>query len=88
MSDMATAKWDDLSDEKYRTYTFPGGNEYTIYRPQKLNVKAKPEGHSHRVISHTTEGKPVSHYIPAGWIALEWEVVKGAVPFQFLEAGK
>ena len=88
MTDLASIKWDDLSDEKYRTYTFPGGHTYTIRRPQKLYVKKKVGGHSHFVISEADLGGIKSHYIPAGWIALEWEVVEGALPFKFTEAGK
>lgn len=83
---MDAKNWDDISLEQYRTYVYPNNVTYTINRPKLLHVKAKPEGHSHRVVSETAGGNVKSHYVPAGWIAIEWETVKGAAPFQFLEA--
>lgn len=63
-------KFIDISSEKSRTYSFPGGDEVTINLPCKLNV-SKSGGH--RLFS--ADG--VSHYIPNGWIHLSWIVEDG-----------
>lgn len=62
----------DISNELYRTYTFPTG-EVTINEPVKLSVKRKPEGDSHRIIDAAGN----SHYIPAGWLKLSWKGKEG-----------
>lgn len=62
----------DISNEKYRTYTFPGGT-VTINNPVQLNVKRKTDGDSHRIID--AAGK--SYYVRAGWLMLEWEGKNG-----------
>lgn len=80
MSIMKTVEWQDLSDEKFRIYHFPGGNSYRVGRPKKLYAKASG---SHRVIAESVDGKKVSHYIPSGWIAISWEVRDGQDPFTF-----
>ena len=67
-------KWYLTTGEITRTYVFPHG-EYTIENPKKVLIKRKPEGDSHRVISHDEDGKPQSHYIPCGWIAIRWNDV-------------
>ena len=67
-------KFDDISSEQRRTYTFPGGDKVTIEAPLKLNVSASG---GHRVID--AEGN--SHYIPFKWIHLEFQTKPGADPF-------
>lgn len=62
------AKWLDISVESWREYIFPNGAVYRISNPERLNVKRKPEGDSHRVV----DALGVVHYIPAGWMALRW----------------
>lgn len=65
-----------LTDEQWREYTFPSGAKVKIEAPQKLNV-SKSGGH--RVL----DGAGVSHYVPAGWIHLCWQVKEGHPPFLF-----
>ena len=72
------AEFADISNEAFRTYTFPNG-EVTITNPIKLNVKRKPEGDSHRII----DAESVSHYIPAGWIHLSWKGKTGEPEYSF-----
>jgi hypothetical protein len=57
-------KFVDISTEMYRKYTFPGGDSVTIDKPQFLNVSTS----GHRVLDIIG----ISHYIPKGWIHLEW----------------
>lgn len=73
---MGGMEFKDLSDEIYRTYEFPDGKIVKIYKPLKLNV-SKSGGH--RVLDE----KGISHYIPAGWIHLQWKVKDGKSPFAF-----
>lgn len=55
----------DISSEKYRTYSWVGGQSLTIECPLKLHVA--PSG-SHRVF----DGAGRSHYISGGWYHLTW----------------
>ncbi len=64
-------EWYATTGEVSRTYVFPNSGEYTINNPEKVLVKRKPEGDSHRVISYE-DGSPVSHYVASGWIAIRW----------------
>ena len=66
----------DISSEKQRKYTFPGGDVVVIDRPSKLNVS---DSGGHRVLDLSG----VSHYVPAGWIHLEWTVFEGKPNFSF-----
>lgn len=63
----------DVSSEKYRTYTFTEGS-VTITLPTDLNVSSSG---GHRLLD--ASGK--SHYVPAGWLHLEWEAKDGAPNF-------
>ncbi len=63
----------DISSEQYRTYTFPT-TVVTIKEPTHLNVSASG---GHRLFD--VSGK--SHYIPTGWVHLEWEAKKGQPNF-------
>lgn len=69
----------DISNEFHRTYTFFKEGQLvkiTIDLPMKVNVS---ESGGHRVL----DSQGVSHYIPSGWIHLEWKVVKDTEPFSF-----
>ena len=69
----------DISSEWSRTYHFLKNGEIgkvTINQPLKLNVSSSG---GHRI----WDGKGVSHYIPSGWIHLEWEVLDGDANFDF-----
>lgn len=68
-------EWHVVSAEKYRTYRFPDGSQYTITDPWKLKVTTKinpitklPQD-SHRILTKDN----VAHYVPVGWIGLFWE---------------
>jgi len=63
----------DISSEEYRTYRFVDGS-FTINRPLSLSVS--PSG-GHRVFD--ASGR--SHYIPTGWIHLEWMAKAGQPNF-------
>lgn len=64
----------DISSEKYRSYEFSNGKIIRIDEPLKLNVS--PSG-GHRVFD--SEG--VSHYIPKGWVHLQWKAKDGSPHF-------
>lgn len=76
----------DISSELYREYTFPNDKRiYTdngyvdvvkvrVYLPLKLNVS---DSGGHRIFDKS--GK--SHYIPKGWVHLEWEASAGSPHF-------
>jgi hypothetical protein len=66
----------DISTEMVRTYTFPGGDKVTIRWPLKLHVSAS---RGHRIVDAAGKG----HYIPFGWIHIEWEVKPGAPVISF-----
>lgn len=55
----------DISSEVSRTYTFPGGDRVTIEAPKALILSEN----GHRVLDGANNG----HYIPKGWIHLEWQ---------------
>ena len=67
----------DLTDEQYREYIFPSGVVVRINNPIALNVNSKSGGH--RVL----DDAGVSHYIPAGWVHLQWLVEEGKPAFAF-----
>lgn len=62
----------DISSEAYRSYKFPGGDVIRIDNPEKLSVSAG----GHRLFDGVK-----SHYIPKGWIHLEWQAKKGKPHF-------
>lgn len=66
-------KFVDISSEAYRRYTFPGGDTVTITEPTQLNVNAG----GHRIL----DASETSHYIPKGWIHLEWKAKAGQPNF-------
>ncbi len=55
----------DISSEIYRVYTF-NGLTIEINFPLALSVS---ENGGHRIF----DARNISHYIPAGWLHLEWE---------------
>jgi len=66
-------KFVDVSSETLRRYFFPGGEVVAIDDPQFLHVSRS----GHRVL----DGRGFSHYIPKGWIHLEWKVADGEPHF-------
>lgn len=78
MSEVAL-DWKDISDEKRRTYTFPGGHTVTVHSPNKLAVKSKPNGDSHRIADVFGNG----YYIPSGWLMISWQVKDGKPAMAF-----
>ncbi len=73
MDNRSTNKFIDISSELWRSYTFPGGDVVKIDVPTHLS--AGPGGH--RVL----DALGVSHYIPKGWIHLQWKPVEGGPNF-------
>lgn len=57
-------KFVDISSEMYRSYQFPD-HVVRIEKPQYLAVTAG----GHRLL----DAEQVSHYIPKGWVHLEWK---------------
>ena len=55
----------DISSEESRTYIFPKGEKVIISAPIALNV-SKSGGHK------VVDSEGVTHYIPPGWIELQW----------------
>ena len=74
-----TKEFEDISSESYRKYYFGTKNPFknfdviTIKAPQYLYVS--PSGH--RVL----DGDGVSHYIPSGFLHIEWKAKEGKPPF-------
>jgi len=64
-------EWKDLRAEMWRKYVFPDGSTVFIDQPQELAVSPSGSG-GHRVT--TPDG--VCHYIPSGWIELQWQNVE------------
>ena len=64
----------DISSELWREYQFLGGDRIRIEEPLKLNVS---ESGGHRIF----DSAGISHYIPAGWVHLQWAVKDGAPNF-------
>jgi hypothetical protein len=66
-------KFISIFSEEYREYTFPNGDKVRIDAPRMLNVSKN----GHRVF----DVSGVSHYIPQGWIHLEWKAKDGTAHF-------
>lgn len=68
----------DVSDELFRTYTFPRGETVRVDEPQTLWVKLSKETgqHSHRIAKANGNGV----YIRAGWLTIEWQNKPGKGP--------
>ncbi len=64
--DILDRDWIDISSEEYRLYDFGELNSVRIEKPQKLNIS---DSGGHRIL----DGEDKSHYIPSGWIHIEWK---------------
>lgn len=72
----------DISSEDWREYVYPDGFVYRINGPNKLYIKSKPEGDSHRVTNFNPDTQDeVTHYVPAGWRIIRWFAPKEPVSF-------
>lgn len=70
---MKDMKFEDISNEKHRAYTFgKDGSFYTILIENPVKIHVSDSG-GHRVL----DKQGVSHYIPTGWLHLEWKVTDG-----------
>jgi hypothetical protein len=67
------AEWNDISSERYRVYEF-SDKEVRIENPLTLNVSRSG---GHRIF----DAKGISHYVPAGYRHLYWEVKDGQPNF-------
>ena len=63
----------DISSEVERVYRFPGGDFVAIEGPLQLHVS---ESGGHRIFAE--DG---CHYVPPGWIHLQWTVREDAPHF-------
>lgn len=68
----------DISQEKVRTYRFPDGSQISIEDPVALYVS---DSGGHRILSGTEEKGYESHYVRPSWRMLSWQVEKGSRPF-------
>lgn len=63
----------DISSELWQRYTFPGGD--TVYLREPLWLHVSENGH--RIFTANGE----SHYVPLGWIHLQWRALDGRPNF-------
>lgn len=68
------AEFTDISSEYWRRYTFVSGMLVVIEHPAWLNVS---DSGGHRILDQ----QGYCHYIPYGWIHLEWQVKDDAPHF-------
>ena len=68
-------KWLDISTQAWREYQFPNGICVLVENPVALalsprlnNLPVAYGGNSHRIV----DAAGVSHYIPRGWVRLQW----------------
>ncbi len=81
-TDNAELKFQDISDEVWRKYEYPDGTKVIIKHPAAVAVSNKYRnfgGNGHRLV----DSAGLSHYIPAGWVHLSWQVISGRKPYQF-----
>jgi hypothetical protein len=69
MSDVTNPnEWKDISNEQWRTYRWESGATVTVVKPKSLFVSAN----GHRIVCEDR-----GHYVPMGWIHLEWAAKPG-----------
>lgn len=66
-------KFEDISSEAWRQYTFPSGDVVKIVEPQKLHVSDT----GHRIFDLAG----LSHFVPVGWTHLQWKAKDGQPHF-------
>ena len=72
-------KFEDISSERGRRYTFPNGKRVSIRRPLQLNVSCS---NGHRIISKGLFGRRNSWYIkPSESWYIKWRTPKGEPSF-------
>jgi hypothetical protein len=64
----------DISSETYRQYEYSNGKIVRIDEPLRLHV-SKSGGH------RLFDSSGVSHYIPKGWVRLQWKAREGKPHF-------
>lgn len=67
----------DISTEERRVYTYPNGDNFTIYAPVTLYIIEDERGASHRVV----DASGVTHRPERGWVAISWEAKEGSPKF-------
>ena len=78
-------KFQDISDEIFRSYVFPDGQVVNVESPVAVAISVssvRPRHgscHSHRVVDESGS----VHYIPAGWLKLSWKNKTGTKPCKF-----
>lgn len=81
MKNKSAHKFNDLTSEQFREYTFPvsakgGVVKVRIDAPTHLAVS---ESGGHRIL----DAAGMSHYVPAGWVHLAWKAKPGKPNFDF-----
>jgi hypothetical protein len=81
MNNKSTHKFNDLTSEEFREYTFPAAGrdsavKVRIEAPTHLAVSASG---GHRIL----DAAGLSHYVPAGWVHLVWKAKPGQPNFDF-----
>lgn len=74
MAEALDVPFSDISSELWRAYRFPGGEIVRIDAPVRLAVSASG---GHRVESIDGHG----HYVPSGWLKIEWKPREGQPVF-------
>lgn len=69
-------KYNDISVEEYRVYTFAGGETIRVDKPLWLNVSASG---GHRIV--VSDNSTV--YIPGKFLSIQWFNKAGFDPVQF-----
>jgi hypothetical protein len=69
-------KFDDISQETYRTYEFVVDGKIVPIRIEHPLMLSVPSN-GHRVY----DANGISHYIPKGWLHIHWGVEEGAANF-------
>jgi hypothetical protein len=73
MINKSDKQFSDISSEEFRQYDFPGGETVKIVAPLALSVS----DNGHRVF----DASGVSHYVPMGWLHLQWKAKDGEPNF-------
>lgn len=70
----------DISDEKWREYTYPGGEKLVIHGPERLAMRPCSDG----TVTQRIVCKDGSCVYPAkGWLGIRWMNKEGAPRFNF-----
>jgi hypothetical protein len=67
----------DITTEASRTYTYAGGETFTIEAPATLHIIEDEKGTTHRVV----DANGTTHRPERGWVGISWTAKEGAPKF-------